>query len=205
MLELLFLKKVLLSAGLRKAVDLIPLLRAEDPQIIKKKYYIDILSKIKAEYPAPSPNESCDRTKLSIVNNARMKELARWYKYRAQLLWGRATQRDRFRSAWFYVTSAELYELAADCREASDQYHFAANSFRELEAFRASIDYYVKSSELGSGKWVLRCLQRARGVARTAGDEEEEAKVQALISDWRLGQGEDAPTSRLADGLKGTA
>ena len=185
MFELLFLKKVVLSAALRKVIDLIPLLRAEDPQVIKKKYNVDIITKLKEKYPPPPPHEAEDRTKFSVLKNEKLKEHARWYKYRAQLLWGRQTQRARFRSAWFYVTAAELYEMADDRREASDQFHFAANSFRELEAFRASIDYYIKSSELSSGTWVLRCLQRALGVARTAGDEDQEAIIRARLDDWR--------------------
>jgi hypothetical protein len=185
MFDLLLFQKAILNTGLRKAVDFLPMLRAEDPQIIKKKYNIDIIAKIKAKNPVPPSYESKDRTKFCIVNNEALKVYARWYKYRAQMLWGRETQRDRFRSAWFYVTSAELYELADDPQEASNQYHFAANTFRELEAFRASIDYYVKSSELGSGQWVLRCLQRALGVARNAGDEEQEEEVQSRLTAWR--------------------
>ncbi len=182
---LLLLKKALLSAGLRKTVDLVPALRAEDPQVIKKKYHIDIIAKLKAKYPDTPAGEADARTKYSVIKNSHLKEHARWYKYRAQMLWGKPTQRDRFRSAWLYVTAASLYEQSDDAREASDQYHFAANSFRELEAFRASIDYYIKASELGSGQWVLRCLQRALGVARVAGDEDEENKIRLKISAWR--------------------
>jgi len=184
--EWLFLKKVVLSTALRKSIDLIPLLRAEDPQIIKQKYNQDIISKIKAKYPDPPANESEDRTKFSHIKHTKLEDHARWYEYRAQLLWGRQTQRARFRSAWFYVTAAQLYELAKHHDRASTLYHFAANSFRELEAFRASIDYYLKSSELASGAWVLRSLQRALGVALMAGDEDMETEIRKRLTEWKL-------------------
>ena len=98
------------------------------------------------------------------------------------MLWWQPSLRDRFKSAWLYITAAHLLERAGDKKAASDLYHFGANSLREVEAYRASIDYYVKSGKLGEGEWVRRCYQRALGVAQIAGDDVETKRIQELLN-----------------------
>jgi len=102
--------------------------------------------------------------------------------FRAQMLWGQPSLRDRFKSAWLYITAAHLLERAGDKKAASDLYHFGANALREVEAYRASIDYYVKSGELGEGSWVRRCYQRAFGVAQVAGDDVGTERIGKLLA-----------------------
>lgn len=185
MLDILLLKKALMSAGIRKVIDLIPAFRADDPQTIKKKYYLDVIRKLKAKYPPAPENEYPDQTKYSILESAELKAHARWYAYRAQMYWGRTDLRDRFRSAWLNATAGSLYELANDANEASNYFHFAANTLREVQSFRASIEFYLKASELASGGWIRRNLERALGVAHYAGDETTEKDIRDKIADLR--------------------
>jgi hypothetical protein len=186
--ESLLLKKALLGirgvAGLRKLLDLVPALRPETPQTIKQSFHYDLIANIDKKYPPDATTlEKPSRTKHSKLREERMAEYGRWYIYRADCYWGRTSTRERYMSAWLYVTAATLYERANQPGQAGDAYHFAANSFRELGAYRASIDYYCEASRLGNREWSLRSLYRAKSVARAAGDAKEEARVDARIGE----------------------
>ena len=180
MLELLPVKSILTSSGVRLLLRAFSF-RPDDPQLIKKRYFVDIVDALARRYPPPPASEAGDRTKFSTITEGKLRGHARWYVFRAQMLWGQPSLRDRYKSAWLYVTAAHLSEQAGDRKAASDLYHFGANALREVEAYRASIDYYVKAGSLGTDAWVRRCYQRALGVAHTAGDDSELARVQKLL------------------------
>ena len=152
MLEFLPLKSLLTSSVFRGILALASF-RPDDPQLIKKRYFLDIRDELDKKYPPPPPDEAPERTKYSSVTSARLRSHARWYTFRAQTLWGQPSLRDRFKSAWLYITAAQLLERAGDSKAASDLYHFGANALREVEAYRASIDYYIRAAQLGEGAW----------------------------------------------------
>jgi hypothetical protein len=193
--ESLFLKKALLGirsvAAMRKVLDLVPALRPETPQTIKQVFHYDLIANIDKKYPQAAVDnlEKPSRTKHSKLREETMAEYARWYLYRADCYWGRTSTRERYMSAWLYVTAAVLYERANQPAQAGDAYHFAANSFRELGAYRASIDYYCEASRLGNREWSLRSLYRAKSVARAAGDADEEARVDAKLAELTNAKG----------------
>lgn len=185
MFDLLFLKNALMSAGIRKLINLIPTFRADDPQAIKKKYFLDIIAQLKTKYPPAPEGEHPDQTKFSQLASSKLKAHTRWHSYRAQMYWGRADLRDRFRSAWLNATAGAIYELANDAIEASNHFHFAANTLREVQSFRASIEFYEKASNLAEGSWIRRNLERALGVAHYAGDEIAEDRIRKMIANCK--------------------
>lgn len=180
----LLLKKAVLSAAVRKLLDFVPTLKPDDPQAIKKKYCLDLVKKFEDKYQPPPATESPEKTKFCTIQFDVLRDHARWYKFRAQMAWGRPSPRDRFKSAWLYATAGRLSEMARDKAAATDLYHFAANGLREVEAYRASIEYYVKAAKNAEGEWVARCLQRAYGVAQVAGDDVEAENLQKMLRDW---------------------
>jgi hypothetical protein len=185
-MQICTVKKAFLSlrsvAVFRKMLDFVPALRPETPETIKQSFHYVLLAQIDKKYPAPNaPLENSARTKHGKRREETMADYARWYTYRANSYWGRSTIRERYISAWLYVTAATLHERARQGEQAGDAYHFAANCFRELGAYRASIDYYCEASRLGNKEWALRSLYRAKSVAIAAGDAEEESNIDAKI------------------------
>jgi hypothetical protein len=192
MLEMLPLwKRLALAFGVRRLLDFFESTRATDPQLIKRQYCTDILGPIEDELKnrnSTLAGEARGRTYSDAPDKERFQSQAAWYAYRAQMLWGRPSMRERFRSAWLYVTAARLNELGGNTRTAAQQYHYAANGLREVEAYRASIEHYIASAKLYASlstaddrSWCLRCLYRAFGVAQAAGDLDSAGDIRETI------------------------
>jgi hypothetical protein len=152
-------------------LGLVPGFRPADPQKIRESHHVNIMKRIEKEFETSRPTElERSTSKYSVRFQDQLCARAKRYKRRADMHWGRASSRRRFKAAWLYVTAADLYRQAGKNEEAANPYHWAANTFRELESFERSMQYYRASGMLGDEAWKLRCLQRALGVARLAGD-----------------------------------
>jgi hypothetical protein len=163
---------------LRRAINILPLFKAENPKELELQYHSRLLNKVKERYKpleylgAPGPNEG----KLW---REKLQAWAQWYEYRADMLWGRPSPRDRFRSAWLYATAAELYKSAKNLDSAAMSFHYAAHEFRELGSLSQSYKFYMISAELTLDEnFKSRNYNRALGLALSMGDEQ-------LMSDIR--------------------
>jgi hypothetical protein len=161
----------------------VPGFRPNDPQSIRESHHENIIKRIMEDFGASLPSEQIKASsKYSVKCQGRLCARAKRCKVRADMHWGRPSSRRRFKAAWLYVSAADIYCLAGKPAEAGDLYHWAANTFRELESYERAIEYYLASSNLADAVWRVRCLQRAMGVARSAGDFQREADLRAEIS-----------------------
>ncbi len=164
-------------------LKLVPGFNPSDPQRIRESYHENIMGRIMDDFGSSLPSEQVRaNSKYSIRCQERLCARAKRYKTRADMHWGRSSSRRRFKAAWLYVTAADIYCLADKPEEACNPYHWAANTFREVESFERSIEYYRASSELADDVWKIRCLQRAMGVAHLAGDLKRGADLNAEIA-----------------------
>ncbi len=160
-----------LFARLRFVWNLLPFMRAANPPELQTKYNSKILARIEKKY-ALLKNDGGPGRNEGALWRAKMAELARWYKYCADLNWGRESPRYRLRSAWYYATSGRLFEFSQDLKSASDTYHYAAHGFRELDMLSHALAYYKKSAELSvdNPEWQGRCYARALAIAQSTCD-----------------------------------
>ena len=118
-----------LAVAGRNLLKYLPFLAPEDPQVIREKYNTHLVAKVRKKYGSPKVD-----SKGNVPREERMRAWANWYHLRAQILWGRPDPRQRHRSAWLYVTAAQLYEDGKALSQAQDCYHFAAHGFCELDS-----------------------------------------------------------------------
>ncbi len=179
---LLLLQKLILvirAVGFVNSIlNFVALFNKETPQTIKRSCNTNLKEKIQKEVDKKDSEHNSPDSKYNVVIKDIHMHYATWYRHKADIYWGRQSQLDKYKCAWFYVTSGELYELAKYPDSASSQYHFAANQFRDVGAFNQSIKCYIKALLLADAEdWKERNKARAISVSRMAG----EIKVAELL------------------------
>jgi hypothetical protein len=158
---------------INKVINFISAFNNDTPQTIKISCNIKLKEEVDKKIKKINSSHNTKDSKFNVLLNNIYLHYATWHRHKADIYWGRASQIERYKCAWFYVTSGELYEKANDLYNASNQYHFAANQFRDVGAFNQSIKYYIKSSIISSEEnWKERNKARAISIARMAGEME---------------------------------
>ena len=180
------------------------------PQTIKndewrqplERHYIRLLKKF------PNVTEYDGSMSLQPYHD-RCRQLAYWYKVRADMSWGRGYVRTGFKTAYRYAIAACFYAEAGDYRAAANQYHYSGNQFRQVEAYRASIQFYLYSawcfylfSDTASQ---VRTLRRALAVARLcAEDQLADDITEAILLSEAITKDDLGKICCRGDGSKGT-
>jgi hypothetical protein len=176
-LMLIFIQKIILAARtigfINAFLNFITLFNRETPQTIKGSCNTKLREKINKKVKKIDSKHNSPGSKYDVLIKDIYLHYAAWYRHKADRYWGRSSQLDRYKCAWYYVTSGELYEKAKSDNNASDQYHFAANQFRDVGAFNQSIIFYIKALILNSEEhWKKRNKARAISVSKMAGETE---------------------------------
>lgn len=158
------------------------------PASFKSSFYSNPLKKINAICPPKDTNE--DRHEDLCLEF--YKKSAQKYSKLGKMFWGKDSTLSLYKVAWYNILAGECYEQAESYTEASNHYHYGAHTFRKLEEYQLSIDYYKKSAEVGDKcgiqemtNWSTRSYCRAYGISRIIGSIKEENELKEII-DKRL-------------------
>lgn len=173
----IFVQKIILAfrgiGFINALLNFVALFNKDTPQTIKLSCNTRLKEKIDKKIKQINSEHNSPGSKYDVLIKDIYLHYATWYRHKADVYWGRPSQLDRYKCAWFYVTSGELYELAKNPDSASSQYHFAANQFRDVGAFNQSIKYYIKALMLASDEdWRKRNKARAISISKMAGETE---------------------------------
>jgi len=174
---LIFIQKTILAIRAIGFVNIlfnfVTLFNKETPQTIKLNCNTRLKERVDKKVKKMNSAHNSPGSKYNVLIQDIYLHYATWYRHKADIYWGRPSLLDRYKCAWFYVTSGELYELANNPDSASSQYHFAANQFRDVGALNQSIKYYIKALMLASGDdWKKRNKARAISISKMAGETE---------------------------------
>jgi hypothetical protein len=150
-------------------------LSIDTPQDIKEIYSVkkrNVHDKISKKYPEELITDQNSKFSQKLRNSYRY--YADKFEFEARQKWGRPSQKYAYESAWSYSLAAEFYEKSGNNKDASDNYHYAGNAFRNLDAINQAIKHYQKSADLADSRdqWKLRNENRVKALKRTIGEED---------------------------------
>lgn len=145
----------------------------DTPQDIKE-IYSRTKDKVCASIEAKFPKELVEDKNSKYDQKVRdqYKYYAEKFEFEAKRKWGRDSLKYAYESAWAYSLAAFFYEKAACHKAASDNYHYAGNAFRDLEAINQAIQHYQKSADLAEERdaWKSRNQNRVRALKAQIGE-----------------------------------
>ncbi len=150
-------------------------LSLDTPQEIKNKYVDEknkIHEKISNKYPKELTDDAGSKFTQKLRND--YKYYAQRFEFEAKQKWGRPSLKFAYESAWSYSLAAEFYEKSGNSEDASDNYHYAGNAFRNLDAINQAIKHYQKSANLAvtGDEWKVRNQNRVKALKRVIGEED---------------------------------
>ncbi len=143
------------------------------PQDIKE-IYAKKKSKVCTTVESKFPKELVEDENSKYDQKTRdlYKYYAEKFEFEAKRKWGRDSLKYAYESAWSYSLAAFFFEKASCHKDASDNYHYAGNAFRNLEAINQAIQHYQKSADLAEDRdaWKSRNQNRVRALKVQIGE-----------------------------------
>ena len=164
----------------------VPSFSKATPQTIKNDEWCQSLEKHYTRLLKKFPNVTEHDGGMSLQPyHDRCRQLAFWYKVRADMSWGRGNVKSGFKTAYRYAIAACFYAEAGDQGAAANNYHYAGNQFRQVEAYRASIKFYLYSAWCfylsSKATSQVRTLRRALAVARLCAEDQLAHDIEEII------------------------
>lgn len=132
----------------------------------------------------PQAFEEVYEKKLEKITNRDVepKDVLKRYKWLERYYWGDARLDDKFHHAWSCILIATCYKEIKKPELASDYFHYAAHTFRNIGEYGKAIKYYEEASDLScTPEAKKKHLSRAFGAARMCGDLEKERSLSVEI------------------------